>query len=108
MTGHLTWHGDEISARLERIIPIAIDATTEEAVLYAKASHWWRSRKGRLQGEIANEPARRTGAFSWTGRFGSTQRRGFYGLILEYRQPFLRPAAQATFKHLSDRIRRAF
>ena len=108
MAGTLIWKGDELLRKLERVVPDAIDETTDEAAKHAKSTHWWGSRRGRLQGEIVNEPAKRFGATRWSGKFGSTQQRGFYGLILEYRHPFLRPAADATFKHLAGRIKRAF
>lgn len=108
MAGTLVWKGDELLRKLERVVPGAIDDTTDEAVRHAKSSHWWGGRRGVLESEIVNEPAKRTGATRWSGKFGTTQRRGFYGLILEYRNPFLRPAADATFKNLAARIKRAF
>lgn len=108
MASALIWKGDELIRKLERAVPDAIDATTQEAADHAKGSHWWGSRHGRLQAEIVNEGVKRTGALRWSGKFGSTQHRGFYGLILEYRNPFLRPAADATFKHLALRLKATF
>lgn len=104
MGSRLVWKGDEVLARVKRAIPEAIDETTQEAAEHAKSEHWWQSH-GHLVGEIVNEPAQRHGT-KVTGKFGSTQRRGFYGLFLEYREPFLRPAADATFHKLAGKIKR--
>lgn len=100
-----SWHGDEIAARIERATRAAIDETTAEAAEDAKGSHWWQVGHGQLGGEIKSEPAERVGR-EVVGKFGTTQRRGFYGLFLERRTPFLRPAADRAFPELRKRIRR--
>ena len=100
-----SWHGDEIVARIERAAREAIDETTADAAEDAKGSHWWAVGRGQLGDEIKSEPARREG-HEIVGKFGTTQRRGFYGLFLERRTPFLRPAADRVFPQLAQRIRR--
>lgn len=97
------WRGDKIVAKVEQAAREAIDETTAAAADAAQGSHWWQSRSGQLEDEIVNEPAKvKDGKI--TGRFGSTQRRGFYGLFHERKQPFLRPAADREFPKLAERI----
>jgi hypothetical protein len=96
------WNGPEIARKLLEDAREAIDETTEEAARQAAASAPHRT--GRLAEETISEPAVIEGDKA-RGKFGSTQRRGFYGLFLERRQPFLRPAADATFPTLARRIK---
>jgi hypothetical protein len=103
-SGVTDWRGEQILARVARASAEAIDQTTEEAAQDAAASHWWRSRSGQLEAEIISEPAEHHGDVV-VGRFGSTRGPGFYGLILEHRTPFLRPAADRNFPKLAARIR---
>lgn len=106
MSARLDWRGDQVFARVMDAAREAIDETTKEAARDAQGSHWWAGRSGRLEGNVINEAAVRRGRRVVSGRFGSTKRQGFYGLILERRRPFLRLAADRTFSHLSARIRR--
>lgn len=106
----LEWNGDELVGRLAAAARVAIDETLKEADTEASASHWWRNRTGNLELNIVTEPAKIIGA-RVVGRFGTTRsqkgkRTGFYGLFLEYKTPFLRPAADITFPRLGDKIRR--
>ena len=99
------WNGPEIERKIQRASMEAIDEITEEAAHDAGGSHWWRSSSGRLEANIVNEAADAT-ATGARGRFGSTQRGGFYGLFLERKTPFLRPAADRHFPKLASAIRR--
>lgn len=101
----IVWNGEEVAREIAAATKAAIDETTAAAAEDAKTSHWWNSRKGQLQEEIVNEPAKVEGTRT-TGRFGTTQRRGFYGLFFERRTPFLRPAADRLFPTLAERIKR--
>lgn len=106
----LEWNGDDIIARVVEAARQAIDETLDEADAEASAAHWWRNRTGNLELKIVTEHARRVGS-RVTGRFGTTtmkkgRRTGFYGLFLEYKTPFLRPAADRTFPTLAAKIRR--
>jgi hypothetical protein len=83
----------------------AVNETVDAAAQDAQSHHGWDARRGRrgLQGQVKVEPARvENGVIK--ARFGSTQVRGFYGLILERRHPWLRPAADRHFPDLSKRI----
>lgn len=104
MGARLTWRGPEVLAAVREATREAIDETTEEAAKDAAASHWWRNRSGLLEANIEHEPADRFGR-TVRGRFGTTRRQGFYGLFLERRTPFLRPAADRNFPRLAQRIR---
>jgi hypothetical protein len=101
----LRWNGDRVLRNVQDAVAHAIDETTEDAARAASASRWWRSRTGNLESQIEHEPAKRRGS-KIRGRFGTTRSRGFYGLYLERRTPFLRPAADRVFPTLAGRIRR--
>lgn len=101
------WRGADIEARMKHAVPRAMDDTLQAADDHATGSHWWRSRSGRLEREIVIDSATLVAPMRWRGRFGAT-RSGFYGYFLEHKTPWLRPAADATFRQLGDRIRRAF
>lgn len=104
------WNGDKLIERLEQAATESVDEVLQECAADAEASHWWLARKGDdgLEGQIITEAASSDGT-SISGRFGTTQRsNGFYGLFLEYRTPFLRPAADRHFPTLPSRIRGKF
>jgi hypothetical protein len=103
----LDWKGPQIKARVERATLQAIDDCTEAAAKDAQTSHWWRNRSGDLQGNIIAETAKVMPNGHRRGRFGSSLRKGgFYGLFLERKRPFLRPAADREFPKLARTIRR--
>lgn len=107
----LDWNGDRVRARVVEASRVAINETLEEAAADASASHQWVSRTGQLEEEIVVEQAV-VGGQRVTGAFGTTRRRGFYGLfhelgtIREFARPFLRPAADRAFPTLAEKIRR--
>jgi hypothetical protein len=96
------WNADELVATIERRAHEAIDETTAEAAQAAKGMA--PRRRGQLVSEIVSEPAQRQDG-RIVGKFGSTKVRGFYGLFHERRRPFLRPAADATFPRLRERLK---
>lgn len=98
------WNGDEVVENVVNAAKDAIDETTEAAAKDAASSHWWSSRGGQLESEIVSEPAKVVDG-KLTGKFGTTKVRGFYGLFLERRTPFLRPAADRVFSTLTERIK---
>lgn len=102
----LTWNGDKVRRRVNLAAKDAIDETLEQAAKDAQGNHWWANRSGSLEGNIVVEPATVDARGQVSGRFGTSLRRaGFYGLFLERKTPFLRPAADREFPHLGRRIR---
>jgi hypothetical protein len=116
------WHGDELADRVERAAREAVNETVDDARDDAKATHPWkvdpelrRLRKGgrlvnpNLEGQIVSEHAE-VGP-NPTAAFGTTRRKGFYGLfhelstVHEHAFPFLRPAADRAFPTLAARIK---
>lgn len=99
------WRGPQVRARVLAATKAAIDECTESAARDAAGNHWWRNRSGDLQGNIVSEPAKIENG-RLVGRFGTSLRReGFYGLFLERKTPFLRPAADREFPALARRVR---
>lgn len=101
----LDWKGDRVFEKVMAATEKGINATTAYAAHDARGSHWWKSRTGALEANIINEPAERTSRTRVVGKFGTTRTRGFYGLFLERRTPFLRPAADRTFDRVFAAIR---
>lgn len=102
------WLGELVEARVLAGVVVAIDETTHAAAEDAKQSHWWQARRAEegLEGQIVAEPAKLNDRGEVVGRFGSSLRAaGFYGLFLERRMPFLRPAADRHFPRLVAIIR---
>jgi len=103
MAGRIVdWRGQQIVDRLLEAAREAIDEIMGEDVQQAASAAPHRT--GRLAEEIVSEPAVIDGG-KVRGKFGSTQRRGFYGLFLERQRPFLRPAADVLFPTLARRIK---
>jgi hypothetical protein len=102
----LLWLGPKVLLDVMQATKAAIDETTDHAAKDASANHWWGERRGNLQSQVVNEPARPVGKLRLKGKFGTTADAGFYGLFLELRTPFLRPAADRHFRMLAHNIRR--
>lgn len=104
------WYADVLLKRVRRASRLAVNDVVDAARDDAKASHEWVNRSGQLEEEIISEHATARQR-NPTGRFGTTRRRGFYGLfheegtIHEHARPFLRPAADRHFRDLADKIR---
>lgn len=107
----LNWNGDALIRRVRAAAVAGVNETVDAARDDARASHEWVNRTGQLEEEIVSEHAD-PAAPNPTARFGTTRRRGFYGLFHEegtkheYERPFLRPAADRDFPSLAARIRR--
>jgi hypothetical protein len=107
----LTWRGDELIARVRNAARAAVNETVDEAAEDARVSHEWQNRTLQLEEEIVSEHADPADP-NPTASFGTTRRRGFYGLfheegtVHEFERPFLRPAADRHFYSLAHRIRR--
>lgn len=107
----LDWNGDKLIARVRRAATASVNETVDAAADDARASHEWVNRSGQLEEEIVTEHAVATDP-NPTARFGTTRRRGFYGLFHEigttneFERPFLRPAADREFPTLVVKIRR--
>lgn len=100
----LTWFGEAVSTRVRDASAAAIGEILTESAADARQQHWWQSRSGHhLEDNIISEPPIK-GRRIVAGRFGSTRRAGFYGLFLELRQGFLRPAADRHFPDLPARL----
>jgi hypothetical protein len=99
----LEWHGAAIGARVVAAELAAVDETTKASADEARGDHWWTARGGPLERETISEPARPV-AGGVVGKFGTTRKRGFYGLFLELQQPFLRPIADRVFPSLAERL----
>ncbi len=125
----LNWRGPEVRAKVIAAAADGIDATMAAAILHAKSEHGagahalqrFESHTGELERSVRIvEPAREVGR-AVRGLWGSVglgyARRielGFQGKDSLGRAydappfPFLRPAAEAEYPKLADRIRRAF
>lgn len=98
------WNGEEIIRKIERDTKESIDEVNDEAANIARSSHWWKNRTGNLEARIITEPASKIGN-RILGAFGTGQDKGFYGLILERKHAFLRPAADIAYHTLKQRIK---
>lgn len=103
----IEWNGEEVIKDLMEATRQSIDEITEEAAQDAADNHWWQNRSGNLELQIMNEPAQEVHGHL-TGKFGVTKGKGFYGLFLERRNSFLRPAADRLFPTLPKRIKDKF
>jgi len=107
------WRGDALFQRLRKAAAAAVEETVREAAAEALTSHEWVNRTGQLEEEIKVERANRS-ILRPSFRFGTTQRRGFYGYfheegtVHEFARPFLRPAADIHFPSLLSKILKRF
>ncbi|SRR6266404_376461 len=106
----LNWNGDKVIANVAEAARVSINETLRATDEDATTSHWWHNRTGYLERKILVDRARFHGD-RVVGRVGATNsgqkgvRSAFYGLFLEYRLPWLRPAADRQFPTLAARIR---
>lgn len=107
------WNGDDLTQRLFDATVAAVDDTIDESALDASQAHEWHNRTGYLERHVITEAAHVEGD-RIVGRFGATYsgqkgvRSGFYALFLEYKHPWLRPAADRHFPNITGRIARRF
>lgn len=110
--GSLKVNADRAVARVRDVAREEVNATVDAARDDALASHVWANRTGQLEEELVSEHA--DDDRSPSASFGTTRRRGFYGLfhetgtVREFATPFLRPAADRHFHSLKDRIAERF
>ena len=109
----LVWNGDEILRRVAEASAGAIDDVTEATDKDASANHWWKARTAPrgLVGQLTTTPAvlkdgRVSGSVgaTYSGRKGVFS--AFYGLFLERKLPWLRPAFDRNFPTLPEHMRR--
>lgn len=132
----LRWRGDEVRDRVRAAQVQGVNQTMAASVLHARRNHPWQNRTGTLEGsiDIADYAAEITGGVR--GLWGSRDVR--YALIHELggtirptrakalaipqpdgsvrlvrsvtlpARPYLRPAADAEYPRLAERIRRAY
>lgn len=100
MSNRLVWKGPLVLEKVARATQLAIDDVTEHAALDAESNHWWSNQTANLEANVISEEAQRQ-KDKIKGKFGTTKDRGFYGLFLELRTPFLRPAADRNFPLLA-------
>lgn len=103
----LEWRGEQVKAKVIAASLAAVTETTAAAAEEAKRDHWWENRTRHLQHETISDIAHRVPG-GVAGKFGTTRRRGFYGLFLELKHPFLRPVADRIFPTLAERLRRRY
>lgn len=109
MASRLNWNGDRLIALVRSAAADAVNETVDQAANDARLSHPWVNRNMQLEEEIVTEHAK-PGDPNPTARFGTTRRRGFYGLfhelgtVHEFERPFLRPAADRAFPRLQETL----
>jgi hypothetical protein len=125
----LTWRGEEIKAKVRAAQIAAVDATMAAAILHAKANHGagshalqrFETQTGELERSLRIVAAAAPDRTGVVGRWGSVglayarrQELGFQGqdaagrVVNAPAYPFLRPAAEAEYPKLKDRVRRAY
>ncbi|MFN3990052.1 MAG: hypothetical protein ACK4IS_07320 [Erythrobacter sp.] len=136
MKKNLTWYGAAVSEKMRAAAKLGINATMAACVSQAKSNHSWQNQTGILEGSIKITAFARAAGNSVIGQWGSADVK--YALIhelggvirpvrakaLAFRladgsfrmaqqvtipaRPFLRPAADALYPLLADKIRKAF
>lgn len=114
----LEWRGKKVTAKLRRAQVEGVNATMAAATIRAKNNHPWRNRTGTLERSIGIVDFARAMTKGIEGLWGSQDVR--YALILELGGragiglstlisafPYLRPAADAEYPRLANRIKRA-
>lgn len=130
------WFGKKVSAKMRRAQIAGVNATMAAAVNRAKRKHAWQNRSGTLEGSIDIHDYAAAAARGVRGVWGSrdvryarAQEEGAVIVPVRARalvfrtpggnfvsvkkvtlpaRPNLRPAANAEYKHLAGRIRRAY
>lgn len=108
----LKWEGDKIITKFDKCIVLGMADTISKCVRHAKNNHPWKNRSTHLEGSIREETHPRKVGDEFIGVWGSVDIE--YALVLELGGvnrpafPYLRPAADAEYPRLKDRIRRCF
>ena len=108
----LKWEGDKVIKKMDKCIIQGMNQTMAKAAVHAKQNHPWVNRTGILEGSIRPVVAARKVGDEVIGLWGSVD--VSYALALELGgvnrapAPYLRPAADAEYPKLADRIERCF
>lgn len=102
----LDWQGDKLIKKMDASIARGINQTMSAAVIYAKKNHTFKNRTGTLEGSIRPVIAAHKEGSEFVGLWGSVD--VAYALPVEFRLPFLRPAADAEYPNLAGRIEKYF
>lgn len=116
----LNWEGDKVINKFDKCIVQGMAQTITKCVIHAKKNHGpgahsqgrFENQSSILQGSIREETHPRKVGGEFIGVWGSVD--NDYALVLELGGvnmpafPYLRPAADAEYPKLKDRIRRCF
>ncbi len=110
----LKWEGDKVIKKMDKCIIQGMNQTMAKAVEHAKKNHapGWENITGVLEGSIRAVKAAHKVADGFISLWGSVD--VSYALVLELGgvhmtpRPYLRPAADAEYPQLTDRIARCF
>lgn len=108
----LKWEGDKVITKMDKCIVQGMSDTISKAVEHAKNKHPWKTRSSILEGSIREVVHSHKVGGEFVGLWGSVDVN--YALVLELGGvnmpafPYLRPAADAEYPKLKDRIRRCF
>jgi len=107
--------GDKLIKKMDKCVMQGINQTMSAASIHAKQNHPWRNRTGTLEGSIRPVVAAHKVGSEFVGLWGSVD--VAYALVLELGSfgrvgippyPYLRPAADAEYPKLAQRIRDCF
>ncbi len=109
----LTWNGKRVLKRTNKATLVGINKTMAQAVEHAKNNHAWKNRTGTLEGSIKIVKYAHKVGKGAQGEWGSAD--VVYAIVHELGskkrnippRPYLRPAADVTYKNLIENIRRA-
>lgn len=107
----LNWKGDDVAQKVKDAARMGIDGTTAAAVVQAKDNHPWSNVTGTAEGSIQMRPSEEIGD-EVVGQWGSYGVDYFLhlelGTVHMAARPSLRPAADAEYPNLPQRIREAY
>lgn len=103
------WNGPEIIARVTAACEAGVSATTRAAAKRASDHHPWKDESGAEEESVRADPTVVKGPATVEGSFSADSPALFLelGTVKMQAFPFLRPAADATYRELPVRIREA-
>ena len=108
----MDWRGDRVRERARAAQKEGINQTMAKSVEHAARHHPWTYRTGTLEGSLRIVNYATEGQRGVSGLWGSTD--VLYAIMLELGTarmqpfPYLRPAADAEYPHLAQRIAAAY